>query len=188
MRHESGAGTAAIETPVHHTHDFIPTPLVLAQQSSSIPPSTTIGSSSNSDEPSISKHQKSLAIDMTLPGHLPDTTSLGIGKIRYELQVSLEVTWAPGTSATTTEKFILRRPVLVHRIVYPSSHLQPRLAMGLDSGGVEIQVKVPRLLHCENTLLAVELYAKPRTRNVRLYKAKVVFEQIETDRYVQGVF
>lgn len=183
LRHESGAGTAAIETPVHHTHDFIPTPLVLAQQSSSIPPSTTIGSSSNSDEPSISKHQKSLAIDMTLPGHLPDTTSLGIGKIRYELQVSLEVTWAPGTSATTTEKFILRRPVLVHRIVYPSSHLQPRLAMGLDSGGVEIQVKVPRLLHCENTLLAVELYAKPRTRNVRLYKAKVVFEQIETDRY-----
>ncbi|OAQ33099.1 hypothetical protein K457DRAFT_252123 [Linnemannia elongata AG-77] len=183
LRHESGAGSAATETPVHHTHDFIPTPLVLAQQASSIPPSTTIGSSSNSDEPSISQHQKSLAIDLTLPGHLPDTTNLGIGKIRYELQVSLELTWAPGTSATTTEKFILRRPVLVHRIVYPSSHLQPRLAMGLDSGGVEIQVKVPRLLHCENTLLAVELYAKPRTRNVRLYKAKVVFEQIETDRY-----
>ncbi|KAF9540395.1 hypothetical protein EC957_004341 [Mortierella hygrophila] len=183
LRHESGAVSAATETPVHHTHDFIPTPLILAQQSSSIPPSTTIGSSSNSDEASISKHQKSLAIDMTLPGHLPNTTSLEIGKIRYELQVSLEVTWAPGTSTTTTEKFILRRPVLVHRIVYPSSHLQPRMAMGLDSGGVEIQVKVPRLLHCENTLLAVELYAKPRTRNVRLYKAKVVFEQIETDRY-----
>ncbi|KAF9141464.1 hypothetical protein BGX30_004761 [Mortierella sp. GBA39] len=184
LRHESGAVSAATETPVHHTHDFIPTPLVLAQQSSSIPPSTTIGSSSNSDELlSISKHQKSLAIDMTLPGHLPNTTCLEIGKIRYELQVSLEVTWAPGTSTTTTEKFILRRPVLVHRIVYPSSHLQPRMAMGLDSGGVEIQVKVPRLLHCENTLLAVELYAKPRTRNVRLYKAKVVFEQIETDRH-----
>ncbi|KAF9155096.1 hypothetical protein BG015_011064 [Linnemannia schmuckeri] len=177
LRHELGTGSAATETPVHHTHDFIPTPFVLAQQSS------TIGSSSNADDSSSSKHQKSFAIDLTLPGHLPDTTSLGIGKIRYELQVSLEMTWAPGTSATTTEKFILRRPVLVHRIVYPSSHLQPRLAMGLDSGGVEIQVKVPRLLHCENTLLAVELYAKPRTRNVRLYKAKVVFEQIETDRY-----
>ncbi|KAF8941706.1 hypothetical protein BGZ47_007267 [Haplosporangium gracile] len=177
LRHESGAGSAATETPVHHTHDFIPTPLVLAQQSS------TIGSSSNTDDLSSSKHQKSFVIDLTLPGHLPDTTSLGIGKIRYELQVSLELAWAPGTSATTTEKFILRRPVLVHRIVYPSSYLQPRMAMGLDSGGVEIQVKVPRLLHCENTLLAVELYAKPRTRNVKLYKAKVVFEQIETDRY-----
>ncbi|KAG0267227.1 hypothetical protein BGZ95_002890, partial [Linnemannia exigua] len=188
LRYELGAGSAATETPVHHTHDFIPTPLVLAQSSSTPPPPLLIpstGSSSNNNNPGnlLSKsHQKSLAIDLTLPGHLPDTTSLAIGKIRYELQVSLEVTWAPGTSMTTTEKFILRRPVLVHRIVYPSAHLQPRLAMGLDSGGVEIQVKVPRLLHCENTLLAVELYAKPRTRNVRLYKAKVVFEQIETDR------
>ncbi|KAF9104397.1 hypothetical protein BGX29_001924 [Mortierella sp. GBA35] len=176
LRYEAGAG-AVTETPVHHTHDFIPTPLVLAQ--SSLPPST--GSSNNTTN-LISKHQKSLAIDLTLPGHLPNTTNLAIGKIRYELQVSLEITWAPGTSTTTTEKFILRRPVLVHRIVYPSAHLQPRVATGLDSGGVEIQVKVPRLLHCENTLLAVELYAKPRARSVKLYKAKVVFEQIETDR------
>ncbi|KAG0380107.1 hypothetical protein BGX24_010137 [Mortierella sp. AD032] len=188
LRYESGAGSAVTETPVHHTHDFIPTPLVLAQSSSlpPPPPPPSTGSSSNNNNPSSSpskSHQKSLAIDLTLPGHLPDTTSLAIGKIRYELQVSLELTWAPGTGKTTTETFILRRPVLVHRIVYPSAHLQPRVAMGLDSGGVEIRVKVPRLLHCENTLLAVELYAKPRTRNVRLYKAKVVFEQIETDRY-----
>ncbi|KAF9910596.1 hypothetical protein EC991_006155 [Linnemannia zychae] len=186
LRYESGAGPAATETPVHHTHDFIPTPLVLAQSSpTEQPPLSTTGSSSinNNANPPSKTHQKSLAIDLTIPGHLPDTTNLAIGKIRYELQVSLEVTWAPGTTMTTTEKFILRRPVLVHRIVYPSAHLQPRLTTGLDSGGVEIQVKVPRLLHCENTLLAVELYAKPRTRNVRLYKAKVVFEQIETDRY-----
>ncbi|KAF9131367.1 hypothetical protein BGW39_001875 [Mortierella sp. 14UC] len=187
LRYELGAGSAATETPVHHTHDFIPTPLVLAQSSSTEPPplSTTGSSSDNNNavSPLSKTHQKSLAIDLTLPGHLPDTTSLAIGKIRYELQVSLEVAWAPGTTKTTTEKLILRQPVLVHRIVYPSAHLQPRLAMGLDSGGVEIQVKVPRLLHCENTLLAVELYAKPRTRNVRLYKANVVFEQIETDRY-----
>ncbi|KAF9933443.1 hypothetical protein FBU30_005477 [Linnemannia zychae] len=190
LRYESEAGSTVTETPVHHTHDFIPTPLVLAQAQSSLPQSTppSTGSSNNistqTDDHSPSEtHQKSLPIDLTLPEYLPDTTTLAIGKIRYELQVSMEVTWAPGTIMAMTEKFILRRPILVHRIVYPSSHLQPRLAMGLDSGGVEIQVKVPRLLHCENTLLAVELYAKPRTRNVKLYKAKVVFEQIETDRY-----
>ncbi|KAF9115308.1 hypothetical protein BGX27_008310 [Mortierella sp. AM989] len=132
----------------------------------------------------IAKHHESLPIDLILPGHLPDSTDLEIGKIRYELQISLELVHAQGTSVSSTERFILRRPVLIHRIVYPSAHLQPRLAMGLDSGGVEIQVKVPRLLHCENTLLAVELYVKPRTRNVKLRKAKIVFEQIETDRAI----
>ncbi|KAG0261535.1 hypothetical protein BG011_000941 [Mortierella polycephala] len=204
LRYEAGDPTpTATETPVHHIHDFIPTPLVL---SSTIAPASSMDTSSaTSPQPAIEAgttiavlesgagtpstsatprhHHESLAIDLTLPGHLPDTTNLSIGKIRYELQVSLELTFAPGTNLAVTESIILRRPVLIHRIVYPSAHLQPRIAMGLDSGGVEIQVKVPRLLHCENTLLAVELYAKPRTRNVRLHKAKVVFEQIETDRY-----
>ncbi|KAF9577074.1 hypothetical protein BGW38_007949, partial [Lunasporangiospora selenospora] len=128
------------------------------------------------------QHHKSLPIDLSIPGHLPDSIDLTIGRIRYELQVSLEVTMEPGTSNAVTENVILRRPVLIHRIVYPSTHLQPRVAMGLDGGGVEIQVKVPRLLHCENTLLAVEIYTKPRTRTVKLRKARVVFEQIETDR------
>ncbi|KAK3807813.1 MAG: hypothetical protein J3Q66DRAFT_84756 [Benniella sp.] len=162
--------------PVHHTHDFIPTPLVLGTSDVIQPPPTP-----NHNDPT--HHYDSLPIDLTLPGHLPDSTDLAIGKIRYELQVSLELTFAQGTSAAVTEQFILKRPVVIHRIVYPSAHLQPRMAMGLDSGGVEIQIKVPRLLHCENTLLAVELYAKPRTRNVKLRKARVVFEQIETDRY-----
>ncbi|KAI8358024.1 hypothetical protein B0O80DRAFT_272971 [Mortierella sp. GBAus27b] len=176
LRYEAGArGTMTTETPVHHTHDFIPTPMVLGI-SDVIPPSAT-----RDNEPT--HHFDLLPIDLTLPGHLPDSTNLAIGKIRYELQVSLELTFAHGTSDSVTEQFILRRPVVVHRIVYPSAHLQPRVAMGLDSGGVEIQIKVPKLLHCENTLLAVELYAKPRTRNVKLRKAKVVFEQIETDRY-----
>ncbi|KAI7817137.1 hypothetical protein BC939DRAFT_466785 [Gamsiella multidivaricata] len=174
LRYEAGAG-GATETPVHHTHDYIPTPMILG----SAPPTP----SSFAPVKPIGKYHDSLPIDLTLPGHLPDSTDLAIGKIRYELQISLELTFAQGTSTSVTEQFILRRPVLIHRIVYPSVHLQPRLAMGLDSGGVEIQIKVPRLLHCENTLLAVELYAKPRTRNVRLRKAKIVFEQIETDRY-----
>ncbi|KAF8981310.1 hypothetical protein BGZ46_002985 [Entomortierella lignicola] len=178
LRYETGGSSLTTETPVHHTHDFIPTPIVLDQQSGPYGRNGT-GAPSNL----VSKHHESLPIDLTLPGHLPDSTSLEIGKIRYELQVSLELIFAQGTNVSTTEQFILRRPVLIHRIVYPSAHLQPRVAMGLDSGGVEIQVKVPRLLHCENTLLAVELYVKPRTRNVKLRKAKVVFEQIETDRY-----
>ncbi|KAF8939153.1 hypothetical protein BGZ58_010503 [Dissophora ornata] len=179
LRYEAGAGGSSIatETPVHHTHDFIPTPMILGNTTSSTPLSR--------DTTAVveATHHDSLPIDLTLPGHLPDTIDLTIGTIRYELQVSLELTFARGTSTAVTEQFILRRPVLVHRIVYPSAHLQPRLALGLDSGGVEIQIKVPRLLHCENTLLAVELYAKPRTRNVKLRKAKVVFEQIETDRH-----
>ncbi|KAI9241771.1 MAG: hypothetical protein BYD32DRAFT_405067 [Podila humilis] len=173
LRYESGISnntTTTTETPVHHTHDFIPTPFVLAPAT---PTSTTIPT----------KHHESLAIDITLPGHLPDSTNISIGRIRYELQVTLELTFAAGTKAASTESIILRKPVLIHRIVYPSAFLQPRVALGLDSGGVEIQVKVPRLLHCENTLLAVEISAKPRARNVRLKKAKVVFEQIETDRY-----
>ncbi|KAG0018531.1 hypothetical protein BGZ80_007058 [Entomortierella chlamydospora] len=173
LRYEAGGST---ETPVHHTHDFVPTPMVLN-------PSPVPRDNSVTPADQITKRHHSLPIDLTLPGHLPDSADLEIGKIRYELQVSLELVFAQGTSASTTEQFILRRPVLIHRIVYPSAHLQPRVAMGLDSGGVEIQVKVPRLLHCENTLLAVELYVKPRTRNVRLRKAKIVFEQIETDRY-----
>ncbi|KAG0034947.1 hypothetical protein BGZ82_005460 [Podila clonocystis] len=175
LRYESGitnnhSTTTATETPVHHTHDFIPTPFVLAPAT---PTSTTIPT----------KHHESLAIDITLPGHLPDSTNISIGRIRYELQVTLELTFAAGTKAATTESIILRKPVVIHRIVYPSAFLQPRVALGLDSGGVEIQVKVPRLLHCENNLLAVEISAKPRARNVKLKKAKVVFEQIETDRY-----
>lgn len=175
LRYESGISnnhnsTTATETPVHHTHDFIPTPFVLAPAT---PTSTTTIST---------KHHESLAIDITLPGHLPDSTNISIGRIRYELQVTLELTFAAGTKAASTESIILRKPVLIHRIVYPSAFLQPRVALGLDSGGVEIQVKVPRLLHCENTLLAVEISAKPRARNVKLKKAKVVFEQIETDR------
>ncbi|KAG0018292.1 hypothetical protein BGZ81_010307 [Podila clonocystis] len=175
LRYESGitnnhSTTTATETPVHHTHDFIPTPFVLAPAT---PTSTTIPT----------KHHESLAIDITLPGHLPDSTNISIGRIRYELQVTLELTFAAGTKAASTESIILRKPVVIHRIVYPSAFLQPRVALGLDSGGVEIQVKVPRLLHCENTLLAVEISAKPRARNVKLKKAKVVFEQIETDRY-----
>ncbi|KAF9184516.1 hypothetical protein BGZ50_003616 [Haplosporangium sp. Z 11] len=204
LRYEAGESTpTATETPVYHIHDFIPTPLVLS--STTVPISSRDVSSVTSSQPATEAgairpglesgvgtpstsatprhHHESLAIDLTLPGHLPDTTNLSIGKIRYELQISLELTSAQGTSLAVTESIILRRPVLIHRIVYPSAHLQPRIAMGLDSGGVEIQVKVPRLLHCENTLLAVELYAKPRTRNVKLRKAKVVFEQIETDRY-----
>ncbi|KAF9306669.1 hypothetical protein BGZ74_004367 [Mortierella antarctica] len=176
LRYESGISnnhnsTTATETPVHHTHDFIPTPFVLAPAT---PTSTTT---------IPTKHHESLAIDITLPGHLPDSTNISIGRIRYELQVTLELTFAAGTKAASTESIILRKPVLIHRIVYPSAFLQPRVALGLDSGGVEIQVKVPRLLHCENTLLAVEISAKPRARNVKLKKAKVVFEQIETDRY-----
>ncbi|KAF9356457.1 hypothetical protein BGX26_005231 [Mortierella sp. AD094] len=174
LRYEAGGSTT--ETPVHHTHDFIPTPMILD------PPSAPRDSSATPSD-QITKRHQSLPIDLTLPGHLPDSTNLAIGKIRYELQVSLELVFAQGTSASTTEQFILRRPVLIHRIVYPSAHLQPRVVMGLDSGGVEIQIKLPRLLHCENTLLAVELYVKPRTRNVKLRKAKIVFEQIETDRY-----
>ncbi|KAF9575454.1 hypothetical protein EC968_003059 [Mortierella alpina] len=188
LRYESGGSTAATETPVHHTHDFIPTPFVL--NSSSCPPPSEdppapsgTASAVAAQRTSIHPRHESLPIDLTLPGHLPDSTDLAIGKIRYELQVSLELMSSSGTSSSTTESIILRRPILIHRIVYPSAHLQPRVAMGLDSGGVEIQVKVPRLFHCENTLLAVELYAKPRTRNVKLRKAKVVFEQIETDRY-----
>ncbi|KAF9320712.1 hypothetical protein BG003_005163 [Podila horticola] len=179
LRYETGISNndstiAATETPVHHTHDFIPTPFVLAPAT---PTSTTIPT----------KHHESLAIDITLPGHLPDSTNIAIGRIRYELQVTLELTFAAGTKAASTESIILRKPVLVHRIVYPSAFLQPRVALGLDSGGVEIQVKVPRLLHCENTLLAVEISAKPRARNVKLKKAKVVFEQIETDRFQRTV-
>ncbi|KAG0339886.1 hypothetical protein BG000_001160 [Podila horticola] len=179
LRYETGISNnnstvAATETPVHHTHDFIPTPFVLAPAT---PTSTTIPT----------KHHESLAIDITLPGHLPDSTNIAIGRIRYELQVTLELTFAAGTKAANTESIILRKPVLVHRIVYPSAFLQPRVALGLDSGGVEIQVKVPRLLHCENTLLAVEISAKPRARNVKLKKAKVVFEQIETDRFQRTV-
>ncbi|KAG9324870.1 hypothetical protein KVV02_003277 [Mortierella alpina] len=188
LRYESGGSTATTETPVHHTHDFIPTPLVLDSGSNLSPPvdlpaHSGIASPRAAERTPTHRHHESLPIDLTLPGHLPDSTNLAIGNIRYELQVSLEVTSSPGTSPSTTESIILRRPILIHRIVYPSAHLQPRIAMGLDSGGVEIQVKVPRLFHCENTLLAVELYAKPRTRNVKLRKAKVVFEQIETDRY-----
>ncbi|CAO3574278.1 unnamed protein product [Mortierella alpina] len=188
LRYESGGSTATTETPVHHTHDFIPTPLVLDSGSSLLPPEDSPAQSGTASaiaapRPPLHRRHESLPIDLTLPGHLPDSTNLAIGKIRYELQVSLELTLSPGTSSSTTESIILRRPILIHRIVYPSAHLQPRVAMGLDSGGVEIQVKVPRLFHCENTLLAVELYAKPRTRNVKLRKAKVVFEQIETDRY-----
>ncbi|KAF9203816.1 hypothetical protein BGZ49_006017 [Haplosporangium sp. Z 27] len=183
LRYETGGSSLTTETPVHHTHDFIPTPIVLDQQSGPYGRNST-GAPSNL----VSKHHESLPIDLTLPGHLPDSTSLEIGKIRYELQVSLELIFAQGTNVSTTEQFILRRPVLIHRIVYPSAHLQPRVAMGLDSGGVEIQVKVPRLLHCENTLLAVELYVKPRTRNVKLRKAKVVFEQIETDRLLTSLW
>ncbi|KAF9289948.1 hypothetical protein BGZ68_008306 [Mortierella alpina] len=188
LRYESGGSTATTETPVHHTHDFIPTPLVLdsgpdPSPSEDSPAVSGTVSAIAVQRTSIRRRHESLPIDLTLPGHLPDSTNLAIGKIRYELQVSLELTSSPGTSSSTTESIILRRPILIHRIVYPSAHLQPRVAMGLDSGGVEIQVKVPRLFHCENTLLAVELYAKPRTRNVKLRKAKVVFEQIETDRY-----
>jgi len=184
LRHEAG-GSAATETPVHHTHDFIATPLVL---SSPVPqlPSEPSGSHDvpppPPPPPSPTHHHKSLPIDLTLPGHLPESTDLAIGKIRYELQVTLELSHAPGTRDAMTEPVLLRRTILIHRIVYPSAQLQPRMALGLDSGGVEIQVTVPRLLHCENTLLAVELHAKPRTRNVRLRRAKVVFEQIETDR------
>ncbi|KAG0202101.1 hypothetical protein BGX28_005283 [Mortierella sp. GBA30] len=193
LRYEAGYSALTTETPVHHTHDFIPTPLVLAAAtlaanvtstpSSSLPDSSSPTTVPIADTALNRHHHESLPIDLTLPGHLPDSTNLAIGKIRYELQITLELSLSPGTSIATTEPIILRRPILVHRIVYPSAHLQPRLAMGLDSGGVEIQVKVPRLLHCENTLLAVELYAKPRTRNVKLRRAKVVFEQIETDRY-----
>ncbi|KAG0347399.1 hypothetical protein BG004_007830 [Podila humilis] len=172
LDHQHTSLTASTtETPVHHTHDFIPTPFVLAPATPSN--STTVPT----------KHHESLAIDITLPGHLPDSTHTSIGKIRYELQVTLELTFAAGTKAAMTESIILRKPVIVHRIVYPSAYLQPRVALGLDSGEVEIQVKVPRLLHCENTLLAVEISAKPRAPNVKLKKAKVVFEQIETDRY-----
>ncbi|KAG0087000.1 hypothetical protein BGZ93_000849 [Podila epicladia] len=176
LRYESGISnnhnsTTATETPVHHTHDFIPTPFVLAPAT---PTSTTT---------IPTKHHETLAIDITLPGHLPDSTNISIGRIRYELQVTLELTFAAGTKSASTESIILRKPVVIHRIVYPSAFLQPRVALGLDSGGVEIQVKVPRLLHCENTLLAVEISAKPRARNVKLKKARVVFEQIETDRY-----
>ncbi|KAF9915238.1 hypothetical protein BX616_006601 [Lobosporangium transversale] len=243
LRYESGIEGSSLttETPVHHTHDYIPTPLVLGPPPIHAPSSSTdvlVGTSADkglemtisaskpqadagteiiaetrteveiragrevgtgtgtgittgsarttaatASNKTQSKHHESLPIDLTLPGHLPDSTDLAIGKIRYELQASLEITIAQGTADALTERFILRRPVLIHRIVYPSSYLQPRVVQGLDSGGVEIQIKVPRLLHCENTLLAVELYAKPRTRNVKLRKAKVVFEQIETDRY-----
>ncbi|KAI1315557.1 hypothetical protein EDD11_000630 [Mortierella claussenii] len=205
LRYEAGgtAGSSLMtETPVHHTHDFIPTPLVLGSPSApamsssrdadATPPTfpvteATQNMNNTADATTAvvttTKRHESLPIDLSLPGYLPDSIDLAIGKIRYELQVSLEVAFAQGTSASITERFILRRPVLIHRIVYPSVHLQPRMAQGLDSGGVDIQIKVPRLLHCENTLLAIELYAKPRTRNVKLRKAKVVFEQIETDRY-----
>ncbi|KAF9434359.1 hypothetical protein BGZ76_008152 [Entomortierella beljakovae] len=170
LRYEAGSSFAS-ETPVHHTHDFIPTPLVLT---SNPIPSTSGGVPTN--------HHKSIPIDLTLTGNLPDSINIDLGKIRYELQASIEVAYASGTSASTSEMFILRRPVFIHRIVYPSAHLQPRVSLGLDSGGVEIQTKVPRFLHCENNLLAVELYVKPRARNVKLRKARIVFEQIETDR------
>ncbi|GJJ72124.1 hypothetical protein EMPS_04481 [Entomortierella parvispora] len=180
LRYEAGA----TETPVHHTHDFIATPLVLS--SPVLRPSSEPSGSHDAPPPPLparTHHHKSLPIDLTLPGNLPESIHLAIGKIRYELQVTLELSYASGTRHAMTEPVLLRRPILIHRIVYPSAQLQPRVALGLDSGGVEIQVKVPRLLHCENTLLAVELHAKPRTRNVRLRRAKVVFEQIETDRY-----
>ncbi|KAF9412822.1 hypothetical protein BGZ94_000917 [Podila epigama] len=171
LRYESVMNSSTTtEMPVHHSHDFIPTPFVLA-------PATP------RDEAVPARHNESLAIDITLPGHLPDSTNVTIGRIRYELQVNLELTFAAGTKAAVTESLVLRKPIQVHRIVYPSAFLQPRTALGLDSGGVEIQVKVPRLVHCENTLLAVDISAKPRTSKVRLKKAKVVFEQIETDRF-----
>ncbi|KAG0310496.1 hypothetical protein BGZ99_000339, partial [Dissophora globulifera] len=157
LRYEAGAGGIPLttEAPVHHTHDFVATPMVLGNPSSSrpsssrettfttLPPEATIagdstdtaGSDSTPESESAaaaaasttSRHHDSLPIDLTLPGHLPDSTNLQIGKIRYELQVSLEVTFAQGTSDAVSEQFILRRPVLIHRIVYPSSQLLPRM-------------------------------------------------------------
>ncbi|KAF9159472.1 hypothetical protein DFQ26_006492 [Actinomortierella ambigua] len=180
IRQEAAASTTAggkSDAPVYHTTDTIPTPLVLAQ---ALPPNM------EGTEADAQRGHQVLPIDLTLPGHLPESMAVTVGTIRYEIQALLTFVLGTGTSTVRTETLVLSRPVVVHRITYPSGHLQPRVVMGLDSGGVEIQAKLPRQMHCENTLLAVEIDARPRTPNIKLTKLRVVFEQIETDRFTRS--
>ncbi|KAG0234846.1 hypothetical protein BGW42_006123 [Actinomortierella wolfii] len=179
IRQEAAASnTGSInEASVYHTTDTIPTPLMLAQ---ALPPNM------EGAEADAQRGHEVLPIDLTIPGHLPESMTATVGSIRYEIQVLLTFALSSGTSAARTETLMLSKPVLVHRITYPSAQLQPRVVMGLDSGGVEIQAKLPRQMHCESALLAVEIDARPRTRNIKLKKLRVVFEQIETDRFTRS--